>query len=509
MRFLKFKKIFKWFALILLFTTPITLYLSYTEVNRLWGAYTEKVDPYQFRRSQADVAIIHVNTLSRDNSRMIPNQTVLLHKGVIVNQGSDVIVPNGYEVIDGTGQYLIPGLIDSHVHLWQSPNDLLLYLANGVTHVKELNGSEDHLQWKHEINQGRPGPDMFVASRRHNSTGFFKGWFDRLTAKINPVNETDNVEADLLALIDQGFDAIKVYTFLSKTHFLAFSAAAKKHDFQILGHLPFSMKLDEIWGTELREIAHVEELVKVLIREFGGLQSKQAAAFLDHVRNRSDEIASQLIKHDMTVQTTLALVEGFPPIKADIHEVLSDVELSYVNPGIAESTHPSIRAMGWLPDVNIYRLPDDYPEERRAGNQLYWKTYAEANRILIRAMAQQGVKLLAATDANVPVMVPGFSLHSELLSLQKAGMTAANVLKAATQAPADAMKLTTGQIAVGYQADLLLLNNNPLIDIKHTQDINAVINNGRVYDRNTLDQILAAVKTANDNSRTEDIDIYK
>ncbi len=504
----KFKKIFKWTALVMLFTTALGLYFTYTEINRLWGEYTKEVDIKAFKTVQADVAIVNVNLLSQDGSRMIPNQSVVLHKGVIVNMGSDILVPQGYDVIDGTDQYLIPGLIDSHVHLWQSPNDLLLYLANGITHIKELNGSEEHLQWKQEIRQGRPGPDMFVASRRHNSNGFFKGWFDRLTAKINPVNDVDSIEADLLGLIEQGFDAIKVYTFLTKEHFMAFSTAAKKHDFQILGHTPINMTLDEIWGTELRELGHVEEIVKALIREFGGYQSKQAEAFLSHVRSRSDEIVSQLLKHDIAVQTTLAIMEGFAPIRADLDQVLKGVALRYVNPGIAESTIPAIRAMGWLPEVNIYRLPDDFPEEWKADNQIYWQTYAQANRILIGAMARAGVKLLAATDANVPVMVPGFSLHEELAALSKAGMSNAAVLQAATSAPADQMKVKTGKIAIGYQADLLLLNGNPLIDIKHTRSIDFVINNGCVYSRKVLDEILAAVRAANDESRVEDIGDY-
>ncbi|MFK8013267.1 MAG: amidohydrolase family protein [Marinicellaceae bacterium] len=503
-----FKKISKWVLIFILLSTPFSLFYTYTEINRLWGEYTEQVDHNQFYRPQADLVIQNVQVLTSDGSRMLANQSVVIQDGVIVSMGKNVLVPAGYKVIDGNGQYLIPGMIDSHVHLWQSPNDLLLYLANGITHIKEMNGSEEHLQWKQEIQQGRPGPDMFVASRRHNSTGLLRGWFDRLTAKINPVNEGDNIEAELLDLIAQGFDAIKVYTFLSKAHFLAFDAAAKQHGFQILGHTPITMKLNEIWGTEFRELGHVEELVKALNREFGGFQSKTAEAYLKYVRSRSDEIVKQLLKHDVAVQTTLTLMQDFAPIREDLDAVLSGVQLPYVNPGIAESTHPSIRAMGWLPEVNIYRLPDDYPDELKAGNQMYWETYAEANRILIRAMAEGGVKLLAATDANVPVMVPGFSLHEELISLQQVGMSNSAVLQAATKVPAQAMDIKTGVVGVGYQADLLLLSANPLESISNTQKIEMVINNGRVYDRSTLDQILAAVKAANNSSRTSDISHY-
>ncbi|WP_218944317.1 amidohydrolase family protein [Marinicella rhabdoformis] len=490
----------------------MTVFYGYTEVNRLWGAYTTKVNPSDYETAQTDVVITHVNLLSEDATNMIPNQSVVIHQGSITAVGSDISIPTGYQVIDGTGQYLIPGLIDSHVHLWQSPNDLLLYLANGITHIKEMNGSEEHLQWKQEIEQGRPGPDMFVASRRHNSNDFIKGWFDRLTAKINPVNDMADIEDDLLALKAQGFDAIKVYTFLKKKHFMAFNETAKKHDIKLLGHTPISMTLDEVWGTELRELGHVEEIVKALIREFAGYDYSNANEFLAHVASRKKDIISNLLKHDITVQTTLTIMEGLAPIRADVDQVLQQVELEYVNPGITESTHPSIPVLGWLPKVNIYRLPDDIvddmSEEQKADDQIYWKTYAEANRMLIRAFAQNNVKLLAATDANVPARVPGFSLHEELVALNKAGLSNAAVLKTATTNPAQAMGIKTGKIKAGYQADMLLLNDNPLQDIKHTQNIKTVINNGRIYDRDTLNRILTAVKAANDESRTEDISHY-
>ncbi len=508
MRFNTIKKISKWTVLMLLFTTAMTVFYGYTEVNRLWGAYTTKVNPAEYETTQADVVITNVNLLSEDATQMIPNQSVVIRQGTITAVGSDISIPSGYQVIDGTDQYLIPGLIDSHVHLWQSPNDLLLYLANGVTHIKEMNGSEEHLEWKHEVQQGRPGPDMFVASRRHNSNDFIKGWFDRLTAKINPVNDVADIESDLLALKAQGFDAIKVYTFLKKKHFMAFNEVAKKYDVKLLGHTPVSMTLDEIWGTELRELGHVEEIVKALIREFGGYDGSNADAFLAHVQSRQIDIASNLLQHDITVQTTLTIMEGLAPIRADLDQVLQQVELDYVNPGITESTHPSIPVLGWLPKVNIYRVRNNMSEEQKSDDQIFWKTYAEANRMLIRAFAQNGVKLLAATDANVPARVPGFSLHEELQALNTAGMTTAAVLQAATSTPADAMGIKTGKIKAGYQADMLLLSDNPLLNIKHTQNIKTVINNGRLYHRDTLDQILTAVKTANDDSRTEDIGHY-
>lgn len=226
------------------------------------------------------------------------------------------------------------------------------------------------------------------------------------------------------------------------------------------------------------------------------------------MESRKEAVINQLIKHDVAVVSTLDLMSRIGQQKADVAETLKTVELAYVNPGISESTFPSTRVMGWLPDVNIYRLPEDYPENRKAGNQTYWKAYAQASQILFKTMVGNGVKVLAGTDANVPVMVPGFSLHEELQSMTQFGMSEAQALRSATALPAEWMKLKKGKIKLGYQADLLLLNANPLIDIKNTQAIDTVINHGRSYNRAQLDSMLKAVKQANDSSREKPIDMY-
>ncbi len=492
-----------------LLLTVSSVFVINHEVNQFWGAHTQVVDFGLFEQDQENIAIVNVNVLSVDGENMVPNQTILIEQGVIKDMGAQLIVPDDFQRINGSQKYLIPGLVDSHVHLWQSPNDLLLYLANGITHIKELNGSEEHLQWKSDIQEGRPGPDMYVASRRYNSQGVLKGWFDRWTAKINNVSDVDDIEQDVILMMKRGYDAIKIYTFLDNNHFTVFNQLAKKMDVTLLGHIPINMTLNEIWQSEMKELAHVEELVKALDREFGGFKSKTADAFLQFVAQRSDEIVDHLLAQDMAVITTLALMAHFPTQKSNAAKALQSVELAYVNPGISEATYPSIRTMGWLPEVNIYRLPDDFPPQSVAGNFIYWQTYAQAHQILIKSMAEAGVKLLAGTDANVPVMVPGFSMHEELESLVQAGMSATQALRSATSIPAEWMRLKTGKVQIGYQADLLLLNANPLENIGNTRSIELVINNGRRYNKQLLKRMLDEVKHANDNSRKKSISAYQ
>ena len=124
-------------------------------------------------------------------------------------------------------------------------------------------------------------------------------------------------------------------------------------------------------------------------------------------------------------------------------------------------------------------------------------------------MVAAGVPVLAGTDANGWLSVPGFSLHDELQSLNAAGMTPAQALHAATAAPARAIRSDAGVIEVGRRADLVLLNENPLIDIANTSAINAVILGGRYLNRTRLDAMLRAVETANAASRRSSISQYQ
>ncbi len=144
-------------------------------------------------------------------------------------------------------------------------------------------------------------------------------------------------------------------------------------------------------------------------------------------------------------------------------------------------------------------------EEQKAGRKKYWTTYTAACSRVGKNLATRGVKILAGTDANLSVKVPGFSFHEELKSLNAIGMTPVHVLKAATSIPADWLKSKAGRIEKGYKANLVLLDKNPLEDISNTQTIHTVIVNGRVLDRALLDEMLAAVKSANDASRKKDI----
>ena len=246
-----------------------------------------------------------------------------------------------------------------------------------------------------------------------------------------------------------------------------------------------------------------------LRREFGSINGQEDAnRFLAFADNRSKEIVTNLIANDISITTTLWLTESFVRQKFELDQVLGEVELEYENPGISEWNKRIPQGLGWLPEVNRYKMADNLTAEEKEGRKIFWTVYAQACQIILGNLNKGGVKILAGTDANLPPTVPGFSLHDELLSLNKAGMSPSEVLQSATRVPAEWLGNNTGIIKKGYKANLVLLDENPLINLKHTKTINSVIISGRVLDRALLDQILDAVKNANDASRTVDISHY-
>ncbi len=508
-KLLNYQSIRKWTSWGLLFLAIIaagSFLWADRQLNRFAGAHTQVADPPRFTAPPQRLAITNVSVLSPDGNTMIDGQTVLLDKGRIVSiTGSR---PDGMDVkrIDGSGRYLIPGLADAHVHLRRSPNDLLLYVANGVTRIFEMSGNPDHLAWRDDIANGRVGPRMYVASQKLGTWGWADGLFQRWTRNRINVNTQEQADAQVHSLATQGYDAVKLGSFLSPGMYQAVNQDAKAAGITVVGHLPLQVTLDQLWASNQSDVAHVEELVKALDREFGGFNSRNADAFLSFVARRSDEVAKQLRDHHIAVTTTIWLIQSIPEQKFNLEALLGKTRLRYANPGLIEGTRLS---PGWLPGNSVGGIQAGTSPDDIARIRTYWQTYARAHQIVLAALDANGVQVMAGTDADNAVVVPGFSLHDELQAMHASGMSNASSLRAATSAPGQWLQDRSGTIAPGNRADLVLLRSNPLVDIANTSHIDAVILGGQVLDRGKLDAMLASVEQANDRSRSINIDAFE
>ncbi len=506
---MKKRTIKKWsvgIASVLLLLTIVSYIGIKSQIKHQNGGDTERVDPTQFKSVLSALAITNVSVLSTDCTKMIDSVTVLIKNGKILKVDKNIPIPTGYKIINGAGKYLVPGFADTHVHLDQSKNDLLLYLANGVTQIAEMFGNEEHLKWRKEAINGSLSPKIYVATRKIGSKKGLKqkvrSWFGSM---VNYTSEKKACKA-VQKFKKQGYDAIKLSSFLEPKIYNAIVDEAKKQHIPAIGHLTQKVRLNEFYISGQTQLAHIEEITKSTMVDFGGLHSYNTAEYLKYLKTHCDAIALKIKKNNIVVSSTIWIMESLPKQKFELENFIKNIELEYANSGIIEG---SKMGKGWLPNYNSYENLDIKNNAiKRKKSQLFWKAYVEAIHIMTNALARNNVTIITGTDANAACTVPGFSLHDEFVSLHKSGLSKTQVLYATTVASSKWMKTNAGKIKIGYRADLVLLTKNPLEDIKNTQTINAVITNGKLLDRNTLDKMLQSIKEANTKSRKVSIDKF-
>jgi CubicO group peptidase (beta-lactamase class C family)/imidazolonepropionase-like amidohydrolase len=438
--------------------------------------------------SAGTVAFVNVTVIPMDQERLLEGQTVIIREGTIaqIGPGSSVDIPEDAIVVEGDGRFLTPGLSDMHAHLNEYENDLLLYLANGVTTIRELNGKAPHLAWRDEIAQGeRPGPNLWVYSSLIGSSSIVdragRGRYQRDPIIVDSAEEA---EAVVLDLMEQGYDGLKAYSFLSADAYQALVAAAEKHGAPVSGHIPYSIWYDDFLRFGHKDVAHEEEFIKILLDDPPFSPDMDVDEYYAGVKLRLPEMAQDAAEAEVWVTTTLALMRAIAEQRYHLDEVLSRPEVQYVNP---------FALTEWIPGNNRYELDPEDP--MRDTNQKYWDAYFSYQVELAGEMHRAGVPLLAGTDANVPGAVPAFSLHDELETLVEAGLSPYEALRTSTVNPALHLEISdqAGTVEVGKRADLLLLDANPLEDISNTRSIAGVMVRGRWYTRSDLDQMLEEI----------------
>jgi imidazolonepropionase-like amidohydrolase len=449
-------------------------------------------------------AIAHVTVVDTNGGSSLPDRTVLVRDGKVAAVAPDDSappIPEGSTIVDGSGKFLIPGLWDMHVHLTRE-SALKLNLANGVTGIRVMWGNPvafgpavPHSTWRREIEAGkRVGPRLVIASNILD--GPKPIWPGSVAVK-----DAESGRAAVLAAKAAGADFVKVYSLLSPEAFRAIAEECKAQGLPFAGHVPSLVSAREASDLGMRSMEHLygiraacsareaELLVrrKEILDEAKGDWNAARAKFepLDAQLRETyrDDIAASLfakLKANGTRQCpTLAVLRALGSL--DDPKFVDDPRIRYVDP---------ITRLFWNPKAD-FRLrsmkPEDFAAQRKA-----FERAVELVGVLNRA----GVPILAGTDEANPYIFPGFSLHDELALLVKAGLTPMQALQAATIAPARYLgrESSLGTVEVGKEADLVLLDADPLADIANTAKIRAVLSRGRLLDRTALDAMLKAAE---------------
>lgn len=411
---------------------------------------------------EAPVAFRDVAVLSMTSDSVEPGRTVIVEDGRIawVGPAGKARIPESAVVVEGDGRVLMPGLADLHVHAGSA--DMPLFLANGVTTIREMNGTPGHLALGDSIDAGLAlGPRMVVVSPL--LAGEEQPWRHELVPDAETAYRLAH-EADEL-----GYRALKVYDGLSREAYRALAEASETLSIPLVGHVPEAVGLEGVFEAGQRTIEHVEQIVYATVGH-------------DPDPARIPGIAARVAESGTWVVPTLAAQKMISLRGTAAYDArMNAPEVRYV-PKNLQGWWGSLRKPADAPDPG----PDD-PRRRRA------EAFYAFQRDLTAALHEAGVPLLAGTDTPNPLLVPGFSIHDELAALVDAGLAPIEALKAAT---ADGARFLGeegewGVVAPGAAADLVLVEANPLEDLGTLERPAGVLVRGRWLDRAALDRMLA------------------
>jgi hypothetical protein len=412
----------------------------------------------------AAVVFQNVTVVPMDRERELPGQDVVVRDGRIASIARHHIQswPSGTRVVDGTRKFLLPGLCDMHVHtMFGDSAQLQLYLLHGVTTVLNLSGSPEILDWRRRIAAGElEGPALWTA-------GMILDGDPPTNSSHAIVHDRAEAMAAVRAQRDSGYDFIKPYSALSDSAYLGIVDEAKHDHIRLVGHVSWNVGVERTVRAGQDAIAHVEELYRYFVD-----RHRKPPPDTRPDPARIPALAKLLHDHGTWVVTTLSANTNILAQATVLDSLLATPAIRYV--------------------------PASYLAECRTGDPYAHRSadWVLQNRIMVpflfritAGLRDAGVRMMAGTDATNPIQVPGLSLHDELAALVRAGLSPYDALVTATRNPAVFLRRAdeAGTVAVSKQADLVLVDADPLADVRNAGRIAGVMRAGRWRDRAALD----------------------
>ena len=463
---------------------------------------------------EVDLAIEDVTVIDPESGRVSQHRTVYVDEGRIVDISDartrqPITAPT---TVNGAGRFLIPGLMDMHVHLFLPADptpSLNLLLANGVTNIREMSSDcwalagaktgcvGEYRELQSAIRQGKVvGPDLGAL------TSTMVMGPTRLTLPkdvpsfITPVTESEGREL-VRHLAGRGVDLVKTHDSIPEQAFFAMMDEAKRTGIRVGGHVPFAAGSLGAARAGYRSIEHARDLLYDC-SAYGPVYRKQEAAFAGREPGA---------KRPPSIERLTRTVDAFDAARcSQLLGQLTATNVFYVPTHVTREMEARAADQGYRADPARRFVPREQnkrwdadltetaakPEAERTALQRFFE-----HGLRITALAHRaGIPIMAGTDANDTMIVPGFSLHRELTLLRAAGLTNMEVLRTATTIPAKYLGRSAdlGGIGIGKRADLILLRASPLDDIRNTASVEAVVANGRLFQRHELDSLLTAVE---------------
>ncbi len=438
------------------------------------------------------IAIKNVSVIPMDKELVLPNQTILIKDGKIVTMGPahDIVIPTNATTLNGNGKFLLPGLFDMHAHFFNEQGnhentcatELKLMLANGLTQVRILAGHPNYLEARQQVKDGKwIGPDLVVASPQFVGRWPWPADFKNFEIADTP----ENARAAVRRFKAAGYDLIKITFMVNREVYDAIVAEAAIQGIKVAGHVGPMVKLPAALNAK-QQIEHMDEFIDMLLPDtsFNHGQSvsdmniwrKAAWATVPSLdENKITELARAVANSGIYVTpTNYFFLSSFGSVRSEA-SIRQKPDYAYIPAALKEER--------WKAREHFIKLgiPDSSLQ-----------TYTSIRKKLVFALWKAGVPLMAGSDSPEFFLVTGFSIHDELAAMVDAGLSTYAALQTATTHPARYLGVNKmkGSIKAGMDADLILLDKNPLDNIHNTRVIHAVIKKGKVYTRAQLDELL-------------------